>query len=155
MPSIAQRPYVPTTANSPFRSREDGEAFLQAYACDNPLADSILHLAVRKGDLYLTRLLLEADFPVGVKNANGQTPLLGLRQSPFSRVKISGVLYQPLDIAKKFSPLIVGPLENLVETASLLQDLCFHDQKIFPMLRSAVWCVCQADSGFKFFCIDW
>jgi ankyrin repeat protein len=60
---------------SPWRSREDGEAFLQAYACDNPSGDNILHLAVRREDLDLTRRLLEADFPVDMKNANGQTPL--------------------------------------------------------------------------------
>ncbi|KAE8446529.1 hypothetical protein EG329_011861 [Mollisiaceae sp. DMI_Dod_QoI] len=61
--------------SSPSRSREDGEAFLQAYACDNPSGDSILHLAVRREDLDLIRRLLEADFPVDIKNANGQTPL--------------------------------------------------------------------------------
>jgi ankyrin repeat protein len=60
---------------SPWNSRKDGEAFLQAYACDNPSGDNILHLAVRREDLDLTRRLLEAKFPVDMKNDNGQTPL--------------------------------------------------------------------------------
>ncbi|GAB1315469.1 hypothetical protein MFIFM68171_05679 [Madurella fahalii] len=56
-------------------TREDAEAFLQAYACDNASGDSILHLAVRKDDLQLTQRLLAAGFPVDARNDDGMTPL--------------------------------------------------------------------------------
>ncbi|KAM6523072.1 hypothetical protein FSOLCH5_003692 [Fusarium solani] len=63
------------TSTSPWKKQEDADAFLQAYACDNPSGDSILHLAVRKDELELTRRLLEADFPVDTRNDDGKTPL--------------------------------------------------------------------------------
>ncbi|KAH8699371.1 ankyrin repeat-containing domain protein [Phaeosphaeriaceae sp. PMI808] len=62
-------------AASPWSKREDADAFLQAYARDNALGDSILHIAVRKNDLELTESLLESNFPVDTRNDDGKTPL--------------------------------------------------------------------------------
>ncbi|KAF9767613.1 hypothetical protein IL306_015195 [Fusarium sp. DS 682] len=62
-------------AASPWSKQEDADVFLQAYACDNPSGDSILHLSVRKDCLELTRNLLEAGFPVDTLNDDGKTPL--------------------------------------------------------------------------------
>ncbi|KAK4112958.1 ankyrin [Canariomyces notabilis] len=62
-------------AASPWSERQDAEAFLQAYACDNPFGDSILHLAVRKSDIELVGYLLESNFPVDTRNDDGKTPL--------------------------------------------------------------------------------
>lgn len=62
-------------AASPWSKREDSDAFLQAYACDNAFGDSILHLAVRKRDFDLAELLLECNFPVDIRNDDGKTPL--------------------------------------------------------------------------------
>ncbi|OBT40888.1 hypothetical protein VE00_08798 [Pseudogymnoascus sp. WSF 3629] len=62
-------------AGSAWAKQEDADAFLQAYACDNHIGDSILHLAVRRDDLELTKYLLEWDFPVDAHNDEGKTPL--------------------------------------------------------------------------------
>jgi len=63
--------------------------------------------------------------------------------SPVRRIDIDGVSHQPVDIAKRFSPKIVGQFESLIETMSILGDLCHRDRTIFPLLRSAV--------GMKYF----
>jgi len=66
-----------TMAASPYRGakREDAEAFLRAYACDNPSGDSILHLAVRKNDVELVQHLLKSKLPVHLRNDESKTPL--------------------------------------------------------------------------------
>jgi ankyrin repeat protein len=64
--------------------------------------------------------------------------LLGLGLSPFRRVDIDGVSHQPVDVAKRFSPKMVGQLESVIETTSILGNLCRRDRTIFPLLRSAV-----------------
>jgi ankyrin repeat protein len=58
--------------------------------------------------------------------------------SPYSRVDIDGVSHQPLDVAKMFSPEMVGPLETLIKNMSILGNLCRSDRTISPLLRSAV-----------------
>jgi hypothetical protein len=63
---------------------------------------------------------------------------LGFGLSPYSRVDIDGVPHQPLDVAKRFSPKMVGPLERLIESMSILGNLCRQDRTIFPLLRKAV-----------------
>jgi ankyrin repeat protein len=64
--------------------------------------------------------------------------LLGLGLSPFSRINIDGVSHQLVDVAKMFSPKMVGQLETMIETRSILRDLCRRDRTIFPLLRNAM-----------------
>ncbi|KAH7120559.1 hypothetical protein EDB81DRAFT_766614 [Dactylonectria macrodidyma] len=64
--------------------------------------------------------------------------VLGLGLSPFTSVNIDGVPYEPLDVAKRFSPNIVDQFQTLIEFMPILRNLCRHHPAVFPLLRSAV-----------------